>query len=240
MKKVYYAGKIGKNDWRHDIFENLRRVDIEEIESCVKYLTISDIIYNGPYFIACDHGCYHGNSTHGVGIGKASEHCCCCVNETKEEKAYDDCLSYIRSSDIVFAYIDSMDCYGTISEIGYAKAIGKPIYIALDSNELSNDEIRDLWFVLQMGNKVVKTNDLCKEHDKFIEWTNSTDLYIKNIDLPSGKQINYIKYLANKKDIKLIDISNLDKKDAGVIIAYLKDRSKKVPDCMSKYFDLKK
>ena len=237
MKKVYYAGKIGKNDWRHDIFENLRSVRLEEVESHTKYLTISNVTYNGPYFISCDHGCYHGENTHGVGVG--SGYNLCSDGRRNEAMAYNDCLSYIKSSDIVFVYIDSMDCYGTISEIGYAKAIGKPIYIVLDNKKLSKDEIRDLWFVLQMGNTVVKTNDLCKEHDKFIEWTNSTNLYIKNIELPSEKQINYIKYLANKKDIKLIDISNVDKKDAGVIISYLKDTSKKVPDCMSKYFDLK-
>ena len=69
--------------------------------------------------------------------------------------------------------------------------------------------IKDLWFVLQMGDKIVKTNDLYNEHDKFIEWTNNMNLSFKNIELPSEKQINYIKYLANKKRVKLIDISSL-------------------------------
>lgn len=71
--------------------------------------------------------------------------------------------------------------------------------------------IKDLWFVLQMGDKIVKTNDLYNEHDKFIEWTNNMNLSFKNIELPSEKQINYIKYLANKKRVKLIDISSLNK-----------------------------
>jgi hypothetical protein len=44
------------------------------------------------------------------------------------------CLMGIDQSDMVFAYINSEDCYGTLVEIGYAHARGKPITLATASD----------------------------------------------------------------------------------------------------------
>ncbi len=50
------------------------------------------------------------------------------------------CFQAISLSDIVFAWIDSPTCYGTLVEIGYAKALRKRIWIAGPA------EFSDLWF----------------------------------------------------------------------------------------------
>jgi hypothetical protein len=58
--------------------------------------------------------------------------------------------SAINSSDLVFAWIDSLDCYGTILEIGMAKALGKAVAVAVHY-DVPADE---LWLVLEGTYKV--------------------------------------------------------------------------------------
>jgi nucleoside 2-deoxyribosyltransferase len=53
----------------------------------------------------------------------------------------------IQECDMLFAYISTKDCYGTLVEIGYAKALNKPIYIAFD-HDLFYD-LREFWFAAQ-------------------------------------------------------------------------------------------
>lgn len=50
------------------------------------------------------------------------------------------CFRAIARADIVFAWIDRDDCYGTITELGYAAALGKRIWIA------SPKLFPDMWF----------------------------------------------------------------------------------------------
>jgi hypothetical protein len=54
----------------------------------------------------------------------------------------------IEDCDILLAWINALDCYGTIFEIGYANAIGKKIFIAYDSSldiPKSNTQFLDTW-----------------------------------------------------------------------------------------------
>lgn len=69
--RIYFAGKIDKNDWRHEIVYNGLGVepwaaadmfDPDFIVDCGSYL------YGGPFFVRCDHGCFHGRNQHGAGI----------------------------------------------------------------------------------------------------------------------------------------------------------------------------
>jgi len=57
------------------------------------------------------------------------------------------CKTAIDRSDLLFAWIDQLDCYGTIAEIGYAHAMGKMIWIA------GPRRFRDMWFVYQLASK---------------------------------------------------------------------------------------
>lgn len=64
-------------------------------------------------------------------------------------------LAGIRHADLVFAYLNTADCYGTIAEIGYAAALGKSVYI-VDRDELQNApeplvDDGDFWFVRHLA-----------------------------------------------------------------------------------------
>ena len=152
-KIIYLAGKISHNCWRHSIVKNLREVSISDgtygvvpigyiMEKAIGYKHS----YSGPYFIGCDHGCSHGENKHGNGNG--------CMQrwdneETRKDDVVTNCLVGIEQCNVFFAYINSLDCYGTLAEIGYAFSKGKKIYIAMDK------EYPDLWFVQNMAVKTL-------------------------------------------------------------------------------------
>lgn len=127
IPRLYLAGKIGKNDWRHSLVPNLR--DRTWNNGPIETGSFS---YIGPFFVSCDHGCGHNPSGHGM----VQE----CIEPyyTREDVIRLN-MDAIEKSDIVFAYINAPDCYGTIVEIGYAIAKGKRVIMAfapdIDANE---------------------------------------------------------------------------------------------------------
>lgn len=168
MYRAYLAGKIGPHDWRHDLFE-LRGIDLGLAETwsgrATNYPELREtsdpggLIYGGPYFISCDHNCYHGPTRHGRGSGDPMA---CGLGGEPRDLTVMRCQQWIRSADVVFVWLNSTDAYGTLVEIGYAKAIGKPVFIAVDmvsTNEenLANPYREDMWFACHMADKVVET-----------------------------------------------------------------------------------
>lgn len=126
--------------------------------------------YSGPFFMSGQHTCYHGEDEHGVSASMNQEReyicghsktppgieCVMCGNGKAHQcdgvatstvprgpLVSRLCSDAISRSSIVFAWIDELDCYGTISEIGYAAALGKEIWIA------GPRLYRDMWFVYQ-------------------------------------------------------------------------------------------
>lgn len=140
---VYFAGKINKNGWRTGwgelIFEYAE--NIENLTS-FEYKINDEMTYTGPIFLSCDHGCYHGPGSHGVAAGGYG----CGAKGIQREDVLYICKSQIERAEILFAYIDSADCFGTIAEIGFAYAIGKDIFIVFSNEELKEE----MWFVDQM------------------------------------------------------------------------------------------
>ena len=61
------------------------------------------------------------------------------------------CFGWLAASNVVFAWITSMDAHGTFAELGYAKARGIPIFVAFDRDEIDQDDERELWFIRQMA-----------------------------------------------------------------------------------------
>jgi nucleoside 2-deoxyribosyltransferase len=59
--------------------------------------------------------------------------------------AFANALAGMKECDVVFAWIESKDCYGTLVEIGYANALGKPVFIACKDEPDS-----ELWFAFKM------------------------------------------------------------------------------------------
>ena len=133
MLKAYFAGKIAKNDWRHALVPRLRNHAWGDGDlDCGKFN------YVGPFFVSCDHGCYHSPESHG-----AYRDGCFDDGHNKPQTwkhVVDSCLHGVSSCDIVFAYIESLECVGTFTEIGYAVAKGIPVVMCvacgLDPREL--------------------------------------------------------------------------------------------------------
>lgn len=153
-KSVYLAGKITKNGWRHNIVSGLRDWEhhllgpAENLDNTWEWPVWPQAIFNiydyaGPYFIGCDHGCYHGRDSHGY-----TDNGCSSWGRFEREQVLTLCKNAIQKCDIFFAWVETGDCYGTIAEIGYASALGKQIYIA------GPNKIDDMWFVYQMANQI--------------------------------------------------------------------------------------
>lgn len=143
--KVYLAGKISKYGWRTFICKNYRNIDIREVGSDYEYKENDELTITGPFFIPCDHGCYHGKGSHGVGVDMHEGHYIggCMGAPFTRHDVVNICKQQIDNAEIVYAYIDSDDCYGTLAELGYASAKNKLIVIDFQDGVLEEA----MWFV---------------------------------------------------------------------------------------------
>lgn len=148
--KIYLAGKIEPHDWREELVGDGVSVnsweltqngwlDTELLKSGKKN---GKHVVTGPFFLRYEHGSYHGTNSHGLG-----------ANEThwqviSNSDVVSTCLDAIARSTVVFAWLgaagsydkEASTAYGTIFELGYAKALGIPVWIAGD------EPIKAQWF----------------------------------------------------------------------------------------------
>src|ERR1700722_16208427 len=155
--KIYLAGKITwDNNWRADL------VDIGFPESAHWPILPQALCgvhdYCGPYFISEPSWNPCGRGLHGMSHLQTFEVCqscsrlnlvgtlsqCSCgvgfVARPRQELVAAACDEAIRNCDLLFAWLDEPDCYGTLVEIGYAAALGKMIWIATAHSHV------DMWF----------------------------------------------------------------------------------------------
>jgi len=144
--KIYFAGKIGKYDWRTQIFGERFAGTCEETKL---WDTTHTIDYGyffccGPFFVSCDHGCGHVPYAHGCADN-------CGDGDPLEEvhqRVWFANSQRVRHCDLMFVYIDADDCFGTLIEVGYAAAINKPIFIWF-SDKLTRAQEKDLLMVFK-------------------------------------------------------------------------------------------
>lgn len=154
--KIYLAGKISKeNDWRGSVLGETYRPASRDDRVTPAPIDKGPFTYVGPWFTSCDHGCYHGKSSHGVG---ATDPGCMEMGENNAHRswAHSECLRLIEDSDLVIAWIDDPTAFGTIAEIGFASGIGKPVYVGFPPESSFAD---DVWFAASFsaGSVVGKT-----------------------------------------------------------------------------------
>jgi hypothetical protein len=94
-----------------------------------------------------------------------SDDCECCGTIGDEKYDYTSisapyvvrrCLGQIYMADIVYAWVDSLDCYGTLMEIGFASALGKQVYVEVSAKL---DGSNELWFMRYLPNASVHYAD---------------------------------------------------------------------------------
>jgi hypothetical protein len=140
---VYCAGKIGKNDWRHKLFPDLRGTLSSGFKE-FNHLPAprGRFAYAGPFFVSCDHGCCHGPNEHGVAAASGTP-CGVGFNRANVIKL---CCEWLKGADAMFVWLDDPTAYGTLTEIGMAKAWLIPTFVATPLTMLSTTD--DLWFPL--------------------------------------------------------------------------------------------
>lgn len=173
FEKVYLAGKFSTDNPDN---KNWRSAIVHQYENGAVFCSRMDRWFNeitGPFpassasghdfVIPCTHSLFgYGHRDYSLSTG---------VLDPKA--VFDLCMDAISRCTVFFAWIDSLDCYGTLAEIGYAKALGKKIYIGIDEKleipwasindstmEHGGDFVEqdDLWFVKRMANKTVVTD----------------------------------------------------------------------------------
>ena len=152
--RVYLCGPIAKNCWRHTLVPGLRETFCasEHERALARFDVITElptitpgVVCVGPWFAACDHGCAHGQGTHGVdGNGCLEDP----LGQQGHAEVFDANIERIRRADALFAYFDRQEAYGSTTEIGFAMSLGKPIFIGFPLNATWQD---DMWFTAQAG-----------------------------------------------------------------------------------------
>lgn len=104
--------------------------------------------YVGPYYTCMGHGQSFGDDDrHGLDVTPDAV-------KTVKSEVVRKCLDAIQHADVLFAWIDSLDCYGTITEVGYALALDKSVWIA------GPRCYRDMWFLCRAASCVRFSSDL--------------------------------------------------------------------------------
>ena len=126
---IYLAGKIGKNDWRHRLVPGLRGHLWSDGPIGTPLFT-----YVGPFFVANNHGNNHGRNRHGA-----------VCNNNSYDQNYEQLdvirnnMAALEAADLVFAYIDAKECYGTLFEIGWAAHKGTRVVVVFPPRFKSSD-----------------------------------------------------------------------------------------------------
>ena len=81
-----------------------------------------------------------------------------------------DCLAWIDESHCFFAWISTLDGYGTLAELGYAKARGKPIFVAFDRASLTHVDIAELWFIRRLADEYCVVDSANSAFAIFTHW----------------------------------------------------------------------
>ena len=101
----------------------------------------------------------------------------CCSDEglgTESYWAEDDrqrvvslCLQWIEACDVVFCFLDNDRAFGTIFELGYAVAKGKPVFLAMPHClELH----KDAWFLCRKAKHLVLAANAMAAWELFVAW----------------------------------------------------------------------
>lgn len=161
----YLAGRVGKNDWRAALYPDIRGAICSgnQPDNEITWTTQRGVLpdghhCSGPFFVSCDHGCYHGPTRHGM-MGGCSDWELGYFDDVDRttEKFFDAlrsrrqaifglCTKAIADCDVVLAYIDKPDAYGTLVELGMAYAAGKTIVLFINPDGFNADE---LWLAEQ-------------------------------------------------------------------------------------------
>jgi hypothetical protein len=156
--RVYLAGKVSHNCWRHRAVPELygalgelnqwlcptalADADLARISRGLEFPVLEGAVFDhhdyvGPYFLGCDHGCWLSDHFHRPRHG---------LSGLRREAIRSACLAAVNRADLVFAWVDREDCYGTLVELGYARCAMKKVAVA------GPRRLPELWFAESLAN----------------------------------------------------------------------------------------
>lgn len=156
LKKIYFAGKV--DSYRSKLFgdESIMEVDISE-RAYESWELNGDLPYPEPATTVHGGKCIYAGPVRLVGDASSFYHSSEIEDyDTEKKRGYLDtflngqqkgavanCFEQIDEADAVHAYIDCMDCPGTLAELGYASAKGKPIHIVFQISSVEDEPLRE-------------------------------------------------------------------------------------------------
>lgn len=178
---IYFAGKMdrntshkeGRRDWRESMVDDiLLYQEVTKIVSLpIHYGTLLEgHNYCGPYyfdntgghtsFTEDDHGT---DGMYDEQIDEEDPHGCR-HSEARRHAIFSLCLDAVKRCDVVFAWIDSLDCYGSLTEVSWATGLGKKVWIA------GPRRFRDMWFFYLQGDCCFGLNDPEKAFEHLLKY----------------------------------------------------------------------
>ena len=199
VKTFYLAGKISGTHWRSSIVPGWSQENHSyqygaaflEYESDKKWAIVPNactalgagLHYAGPWWNDSD-SCGHSSASMSSGPHGYGSQISGGTSASRSGEILAAVHSAIACSDMLFAWIDSGDCYGTIYEIGYAKAIGKPVVVGVSEEFCATAVSADMWLCMQ-SNYVVPDKSPLHSWNQF--W-NVVDRELRD-DKPNAKAI---------------------------------------------------
>lgn len=160
IKTVYFAGKVSKGGgYRGKLLGNERVMSlgykIYEVDG-------GRVVYGGPFALSDDHGTAHCHMPHALVDRWGGHSGIYGWLEGWDESVWDGkngsglnhslavakCLDQITESDAVHCYLETVSCYGTLVELGFACSRQKPIYIFY--KEKCHNWFKHFWFSLHL------------------------------------------------------------------------------------------
>lgn len=231
MINIYFAGKVvPAKDWRFGFSSDWRSktlgMDVgnyRPLKKVGEYYPIDKYFgYAGPFFSPCgEHfsgGGFHGMNDWdyvvfqgGVAVPECPEQLPIFeLDDHVKKSTFSRCKANIKTADWIFCWINSMDCFGTLVELGMAKAYNKKIFIGVDSKI----DCKEIWFALEAANKVVTCKNVLEA------WMLFWELQMRRI---SEAQANYIQWL--RKQMKGIQLKkkleHFNMREADLLIQLL-------------------
>ena len=221
--RVYLAGKISATqDWRGRILkvETANRLVPATVNGQCAEVMPSDsgqpgegidwtpqpftfqgkqFVYTGPFFLGCDHGCFHGAGSHATinlsyAQGEATSKMLQEV-ESSRGRVLGLLTGGILAADLLFAWFDPKDpgAYGTAWEVGFA--LGHNIPIATACPIWHEPEAPDWWIAWETGAESVASIHSADPAEAFrtavcIYWDQRTNeqACVRGWDIPPGEE----------------------------------------------------
>lgn len=144
--KIYLAGRVTNADWREAIVDDMPpEPRVFYRDGWVRFTPRLDGIFKvhdcvGPFYVAHDTAVHYNDLADLVAtkhrFGMELSH----TVDAIQAEVNQACIKAIDACDLLFAWLDGPDLYGTLVEIGYARAAHKGMWIA------SSGFIDELWF----------------------------------------------------------------------------------------------